>query len=87
MEKTACFLAPKGYTYGDGWTDEYKANVTAVKETLGLIALQENLERACEELDLVVARWLDFDLRFFRVNISLYMLSVESNKRFKTCNI
>jgi len=37
-------------------SDEYKANVTAVKETLGLIALQENLEKACEELDRVVMK-------------------------------
>jgi hypothetical protein len=37
-------------------SDDYKANVAAVKETLGLIALQENLERACEELDRVAMK-------------------------------
>jgi len=37
-------------------SDEYKANAKAVKETLDIVALQENLERACEELDRVVMK-------------------------------
>jgi transposase InsO family protein len=37
-------------------SDEYKTKVKEIKETLDIVSLQENLEKACEELEYIVMK-------------------------------